>query len=99
MSKVPIRKSVGGRLEPDNDGVNLAQRPYQRMMDEEVNDEGCNQEAEGGVNPVDPGYQYPGRVESLELLICWDVASTGCGRSIPLVTGPADGCPGLLGSS
>ena len=86
MSKVPVGKGIRISLQPDYDGMNLAERPDQRMVDEEVNNEGCDKQGKRNVDSMDPGNQLPSRLKFYHLLVRRNVASSGRSSSRPLLT-------------
>lgn len=67
MAQVAVGEGVGGGLEPDDDGVDFGEGADEGVVDVVVYDDGGDEEAEGRVEPVQPGDQLPGRVELLAL--------------------------------
>lgn len=63
VAEVPVGEGVGAVLEPDDDGVDLADGADEGVMDMVVDGVGSDEEAEGGVDAVSPGYGVPGRLE------------------------------------
>lgn len=98
MPKIPIREGVGCSLQPHDDRMNLAQGPNQGMVDVEVDNDGCYQQAERRVDSMDPGYYLPRRLEFLDFFCCWDVTSSWCSRSTALFTCSFYRLPCLLSS-
>lgn len=81
MAQVAVREGVGGGLEPDDDGVDFGEGADEGVVDVVVDDDGGDEEAEGGVEAVQPGDQLPGRVE----LFAFGFGGGGCfGAGAPI---------------
>ncbi len=68
MAKVTVGEGVGTVLEPDDDGVDLADGANHGVMDVMVDDVRGYEEAEGGVDAVGPGYRIPRRLKGAGFL-------------------------------
>lgn len=59
MSQVAVGVGVGGRLEPNDDGVELGQGADERVVDVEVDNDSGDGEREGDVDGVGPADEKP----------------------------------------
>ena len=84
MSKVPVGKGIRVSFQPDYDGMNLAERPDQRMVDEEVNNKGRDKQGKRHVDSMDPGNQLPSRLKLHHLFVRRNVAPSWRSSSGPL---------------
>lgn len=62
MTQVSIRKGIRAVLQPDNDGMNLADRAYQGVVDVIVNHETGDEKAKAGVDTVGQCDVAPGGI-------------------------------------
>lgn len=56
VSEIAVREGIRAGLEPDDDGVQLADCANPRVVDGVVNDGGCNDEVERCINGVRESY-------------------------------------------
>lgn len=63
VAEVAVGEGVGAALEPDDDGVDLADGADEGVVDMVVDGVGGDEEAEGRVDAVGPGYGVPGCLE------------------------------------
>ncbi len=63
VPEVAVGEGVGAVLEPDDDGVDLADGADEGVVDVVVDGVGGDEEAEGRVDAVGPGYGVPGRLK------------------------------------
>lgn len=63
MAEIAVREGVGAILEPDDDGVDLADDADEWVVDVVVDGEGGDEETEACVDAVGPGNGVPGCLE------------------------------------
>lgn len=68
MSQVAVCKGVGTDLEPDDDGMYFRNGADERVMDQVVHSEACDEERKGGVNAVGPSNGKPSCSEAFSSL-------------------------------
>lgn len=59
MPEIAVGEGVGAVLEPDDDGVNLADGPDERVVDVVIDNVGCHKKTEGCIDTVGPGNGVP----------------------------------------
>ncbi|KAI4136750.1 MAG: hypothetical protein L6R39_007631 [Caloplaca ligustica] len=77
MAEVAVCEGVRAVFEPDDDGVDLADGADERVVDVVVDGVGGDEEAEGCVDAVGPGYGVPGCLESAGYL-----KGVWCGKGV-----------------
>ena len=63
MAQIPVCKSVGTDLEPDDDGMHFRNRADERMMYEIIHRKACDEKGKSGIHAVSPSNGKPGGSE------------------------------------